>query len=359
MKPFCSQPRISVVICTHNPRTDYLLRTLEALRQQSLPVSQWELLLIDNASDEPLAGRFDLSWHPNARQIAEGELGLTPARLRGMSEARGDLLVFVDDDNILAADYLGRATAIHDSYPYVCVFGAGALQPEFEAEPEPDVRPWLGILALRTVPRTMWTNNATDYSCLPYGAGLCVKRPIAALYSELVPQLGTSKILDRTGENLYCGGDDLFSWLAARKDTGFGIFPELRVTHLISAARVQREYFLRLVRDHRFSHAVLRYLLHGTKPRPAKVFRRFRLIAHGLKNGWFSMRCQQASIAGQSDATEFIRNNHLKTLPRALSEKEISLTGRPFTKLTSCADKRNYIPNDYDGKRSFDPVTGE
>ena len=326
MKPSGFQPRISVIVCTHNPRTDYLLRTLEALRQQSLPVSQWELLLIDNASDEPLARRFDLSWHPHARHVAEGELGLTPARLCGIAEARGDLLVFVDDDNILATDYLGRAATIRDAYPYVRVFGAGALQPEFEAEPEPDVRPWLGMLALRTVPRTMWTNNATDYSCLPYGAGLCVTRTIAALYSELVRQLGTSKILDRSGENLFCGGDDLFSWLSARKNTAFGIFPELRVTHLISAARVQREYFLRLVREHRFSHAVLRYLLDGTKPRPAKVFQRLRLIPHGLKNGWFSMQCKQASIAGQSDATQFIRNNHLKTLPRALSEKEISLT---------------------------------
>jgi len=222
-----------------------------------------------------------------------------------------DLLVFVDDDNVLAGDYLARAAAIHDSYPYVRVFGAGALQPEFEAEPERVVEPWLGMLALRVVSRVMWTNNAVDWSCLPYGAGLCVPRRIAALYSELVRQLGTIKILDRTGENLYCGGDDLFSWLSARKHAGFGIFPELRVTHLISAARVQREYFPRLIRAHRFSHAVLRYMLDGTTPQPAAVFERLRLIPHGLRNGWFSMRCKQASMAGQSDAAQFIRNNHL------------------------------------------------
>jgi glycosyltransferase involved in cell wall biosynthesis len=311
-KPFCSQPQMSVIICTHNPRKDYLRRTLESLRQQSLPASEWELLLIDNASDEPLAGHFDLSWHPNARHVAEEELGLTPARLRGISEARGDLLVFVDDDNVLVADYLACAAAIRDSYPYLRVFGAGALQPEFEAEPERAVRPWLGMLALRVVSRARWTNNATDWSCLPYGAGLCVPRTIAVLYSELVRHLATIKILDRVGENLYCGGDDLFSWLSARNDAGFGIFPELRVTHLISAKRVQREYFLRLVRAHRFSHAVLRYLLDGTKPPPAKAVRHLRLIAHGLKNGWFSMRCKQAGTAGQSDAAKFIRNNNLK-----------------------------------------------
>ena len=46
---------LSVVICTHNQRKDYLQRTLEALKAQTLPPAQWELLLIDNASDEKLS----------------------------------------------------------------------------------------------------------------------------------------------------------------------------------------------------------------------------------------------------------------------------------------------------------------
>ena len=42
--------RVSVVICTYNPRMDYLERVLEGLSKQSLPVRQWELVVIDNAS---------------------------------------------------------------------------------------------------------------------------------------------------------------------------------------------------------------------------------------------------------------------------------------------------------------------
>ena len=72
---------ISVVICSHNPREDYLRRVLAALKAQTLPKEQWELLLIDNASKEPLAGRW-VFWHPYARIIRENQLGLTPARLR-------------------------------------------------------------------------------------------------------------------------------------------------------------------------------------------------------------------------------------------------------------------------------------
>jgi len=42
--------KVSVIVCTHNPRLEYLSRTLEALREQMLPKGEWELLVIDNAS---------------------------------------------------------------------------------------------------------------------------------------------------------------------------------------------------------------------------------------------------------------------------------------------------------------------
>ena len=41
----------SIIICAHNPRFHYLERVLAALRIQSLPYEQWELLLVDNASE--------------------------------------------------------------------------------------------------------------------------------------------------------------------------------------------------------------------------------------------------------------------------------------------------------------------
>src|SRR6201984_57194 len=125
------QVSTSVILCTHNPRPDYLGRVLASLRGQTLPVKEWELLLIDNASKQPLAQTVDISWHSCGRHIREDELGLTAARLRGIQEASGELLVFVDDDNLLAPDFLVHATAISARRPDLGVFGAGILQPEF------------------------------------------------------------------------------------------------------------------------------------------------------------------------------------------------------------------------------------
>src|SRR5215831_16568684 len=118
---------ISVIICSHNPRSDYLSRTLEGLRKQTLPKDRWELLLIDNASIDPLSLAWDLSWHPNGRHILENELGLTQARLRGMREASADLLVFVDDDNVLDISYLSRAIEINHNWPVLGTWGSGVI----------------------------------------------------------------------------------------------------------------------------------------------------------------------------------------------------------------------------------------
>jgi glycosyltransferase involved in cell wall biosynthesis len=107
-----NMPHISVAICTHNPRLDYLSRALDGLRSQTLPVAQWEFLLIDNASEVPVSGSVDLAWHPNARVVVESKLGITSARIRAMREFAGDLLVFLDDDNVMAPDYLQRCSEL-------------------------------------------------------------------------------------------------------------------------------------------------------------------------------------------------------------------------------------------------------
>ena len=109
--------QISVVIPTHNPRQDILARTLAGLRAQSLPPDQWELIVVDNASSSALAPQIDLAWHPHGRVIVETQLGLTNARLAGFAAAHGEVVILVDDDNVLAPDYLAQALALAAEQP--------------------------------------------------------------------------------------------------------------------------------------------------------------------------------------------------------------------------------------------------
>lgn len=125
---------LSVITCSHNPREGYLAQVFDALKKQTLDQQRWEYLLIDNASANPLAARSDLSWHSNARPIREEKLGLTHARLRGIREARGSILVFVDDDNVLDADYLEQVVHVSDEWPRLGAWG-GQTRPRFEVPP--------------------------------------------------------------------------------------------------------------------------------------------------------------------------------------------------------------------------------
>jgi glycosyltransferase involved in cell wall biosynthesis len=296
----------SVIICTHNPRRDYLERVLGALNGQTLPKDKWELLVVDNASKERLADTCDLSWHPRGRHVREEALGLTPARFRGIAEARGELLVFVDDDNVLASDFLEEAVALSRRYPHLGAFGAGRLEPEFEVQPPREIHPRLSMLALRSVSSPHWSNNARDDDSIPWGAGLCVRRPVADLYETFVETLGLTDVLGRRGKELFSSEDDVFSWVAAAVGCGFGVFPQLRVTHLIAAERLNRRYVLSLLQGHAFSNAALQFMLAGIQPRRLDWIQCVQVLLHGIKNGPFSMRCKWSESQGENKAARFL-----------------------------------------------------
>src|SRR3954452_2966602 len=125
---------LSVIICTHNPRLDYLRRVLEALRDQTLPTDHWQLLIIDNASNTPLKDILDLSWHSSACCILEKQVGLSAARQRGIKDSSTNLLVFIDDDNILDSNYLKEVMSIEQKWPLLGAWGSGSIVPEFEMQ---------------------------------------------------------------------------------------------------------------------------------------------------------------------------------------------------------------------------------
>jgi len=315
-------PDISVIVCAHNPRADYLERTLGGLQKQSLPREQWELLVVDNASSSSLADRCDLSWHGQARHLRENALGLMAARFHGIAESRGRLLVFVDDDNVLAPDFLEQAWVICRRYPHVGVFGSGNLHPELEVEPPPEIRSSLSMLAIRNVLAPQWSNNPLDSDAIPWGAGLCVTRPVAREYQPFVERLGIIEVLGRRGAELFSGDDDVFSWVAASLGSGFGVFPALRLTHLIGAHRLNQAYVLNLLRTHAFSHGALRYMLAGTQPRRIDWFRYVHVLLHGIRNGGFSMRCQWAQSRGEDSAAHYVTPRRVRGVRNSSGESQ-------------------------------------
>jgi glycosyltransferase involved in cell wall biosynthesis len=256
---------ISVIICSHNPRAAYLARVLAALRAQTLPRDRWELLVVDNASKEPLASAWNLSWHPDARHILEPELGLATARRRGMRDAKSDLLVFVDDDNVIAPDYLIQALLISRQYPAVGAFGSGAIVGEFEIPPPEQLREYLGYLALRKVDKQQFSRDVMSKDARPWGAGLCVRADVAAAYCRSYAN-AIIAISGRRGQDLLGGEDDEISIIACNMGLETGIFPELELIHLIPEHRTSDKYLIKLREGLALSDLLLAYKWKGCVP---------------------------------------------------------------------------------------------
>lgn len=256
---------ISIVICTHNPRPKFLTRVLDALRNQDLAKDRWELLLVDNASSDVLSNVWPIDWHPHARHIREEQLGLAWARQRGINEAKAQLLIFVDDDNVLKSDYLSEALRISVNWEQLGVWG-GSIVPEFEINPQAHVAPYVGALALREVATPLWSNIVGGANPDPWGAGLCVRLNVAR---EYVNQAVSSavRISDRTGQMLLGGGDLEFSRVACRIGLGRGLFPELEVLHLIPKERLEENYLVKIFEGSAISAALLQYKWSHTYPR--------------------------------------------------------------------------------------------
>lgn len=248
--------KISVIICTHNPRRDYLEATLTGLRAQTLTADQWEFLLIDNASETGREPDVDLDWHPGARVIREEKLGLTPARLRGIREAKGDLLIFVDDDNILDPDFLETAQRIASEKPYLGSW-SGQCRGRFDEKPPEWTRRYWGNLAIREFTEDRWSNLPRLADTMPCGAGMCVRHEVAMHYLQLNESGQRGFQFDRTGDSLVSGGDNDLAACACDLGLGVGLMTNLKLQHLIPPGRLKADYLTHLAEGIHFSSALL------------------------------------------------------------------------------------------------------
>jgi glycosyltransferase involved in cell wall biosynthesis len=255
----------------HNPHAGRLARTVAGLRAQTLPPLSWELVLVDNASRDPsVFTSLDLSWHPRHRIVHEAKLGLTAARLRGFSATTGDIIVLVDDDNVLAPDYLALVAAAFSTDAALGAVGGRSL-PEFAAPPPAWSREFDGLLALRDPgdhpERATWSASGPHQYplCAPIGAGLALRRSGADAYATALTQDARRRTFDRTGTQLISGGDNDLVMTILETGLAVAYEPALHLTHLIPSSRSERDYLGRLNRA--IARSWVRVLaLHGIRP---------------------------------------------------------------------------------------------
>jgi glycosyltransferase involved in cell wall biosynthesis len=302
--------KVSVIVCTHNPRPEFFKRALAALFEQSLPPRCWELIIVDNNSDKLIAEEFPLPKHLQARHVQEAKLGLTSARMRGIAEARADLLVFVDDDNLLASDYLEVACRIDRAWPVLGLWGGQQL-PEFEVQPEPWVIHRQYLLALHAFDKDSWSNIA--HKCpLPAGAGMCIRKHIGNKYAELVEKSSARRSLGRTGKSLASCEDTDVALMTCDLGYGTGQFADLKLTHLIPKERITEDYLVKMTEMTVYSWEILLAIRGESKPSPAPPL--LQRISHWRYEQAISgreRRFLEAQRNAKTKAQEYILKHHI------------------------------------------------
>lgn len=122
----------SIIIATYN-RSAKLRRTLSDLDNLEIPPGvSMEIVVVDNAStDETKAAveAFSASSATSVRYVFERQQGPAYARNRGVREARGEIVTFIDDDVLIPRQWLVEMRRAFEDYGAACVGGRVLVDP--------------------------------------------------------------------------------------------------------------------------------------------------------------------------------------------------------------------------------------
>lgn len=130
---------LTAIICTYD-RAKYIGNLLGSIAANDLPTADYEILLVDNnCTDDTHQICLDFAaMHPevNFRYTHEKEQGLSAARNRGIKEAKGDILVYIDDDALVDNHYLRDYAEWFEQHPETMACGGPILPLYKTREPE-------------------------------------------------------------------------------------------------------------------------------------------------------------------------------------------------------------------------------
>lgn len=269
-----SPPAVSVIIPTRN-RAQYLLRTLEAVaRQEGAP--PFEIIVVDNSSTDDTGGQV-LSFaqaHPEVRLhcVSEPSLGVSHARNRGLAEAAGEIVAYLDDDSPPEPGWLAALTRVFSDQSVG--LAGGPSYPDYQGLEPPlffqgDLQSLLGVFTLPYARPT----PVTTVPEFPFGCNLAIRRSVFDKLKPFRVDLG------RSGGRALAGGETELVDRIRRAGWRVMYVPGAAVRHTQPASRLTKAHVYRIAGGLAASHVIL-----TADPRPQIIVRWF------LSDGWYATR---------------------------------------------------------------------
>jgi glycosyltransferase involved in cell wall biosynthesis len=305
--------KVTVAIPTYN-RADFLRQTLAGIVAQQFPREHFEVLVIDNNSRDhtrAVVAEFAQA-HPAPRYILEPKQGLDYARNRAIAEARGDIILFGDDDILVQPDWLAQMAV-----PLLADEGArrigavgGEVIPVFPDGLPDWVCEWHAPLAFRADTGPLEARHS------PMGANMAFPKWV---FTQLGP---FHTALDRAAGNYFSGGDSEMIRRVRAGGLEVWFSPAAAVKHQMPASRTTFRYAAR----HAFDSARSRVIDRAGQP-GAKGYLAGRLLGNVAKALGFGVLALLNAIVFRTGAAKkaLVRAwrscGYLYQIPRSLVGK--------------------------------------
>jgi glycosyltransferase involved in cell wall biosynthesis len=230
---------ITIALCTRN-RADWVRRDLAGLLAQSVGSIRYEVLVVDNASEDEtfeVVKEFLTSDSGRVRYVHEGQVGLSAAKNRAVMEARSPLIAFIDDDAVPIDDWIKQACEpFLDSQMMVAT---GPVYGLWESSPPPD---WL-------VPELWCLLGLANYG----SASRWLDRRESVMGGNSVYRLDVFKrvglfstSLGRKGESGLLSSEEVEFQIRCRR-AGFRTWynPRMIIYHWVPTVRASKDYLIR------------------------------------------------------------------------------------------------------------------
>lgn len=233
--------KISVIICTYN-RAKYLYNILKSIAQNTLEKSIFEVLVIDNNSNDDTVQIFEQFKKDfseiNARYIFEPQQGLSFARNRGILESTGEILIYVDDDALVNTEYLQSYFDFFQNNTNIYAAG-GPIIPQYETQ-EPK---WMSFYTKQLLTAFLYNGEKIKpfkRSQFPGGGNAAYRKTVFDKVGLFNTELG------RKGNSLAGAEEkDIFDKMRTRNMQIFYL-PKSILYHIIPQKKLEKPYFDKL-----------------------------------------------------------------------------------------------------------------
>ncbi len=225
----------SVIISTHN-RAAILQQTLQCLSLQETNGFTWEAIVIDNGCTDNTPEVLDsISQNLSVVSLREPKLGKNRAINRALEVARGDLLIFTDDDVLTEDDWIESYVSAARRWESDSVF-CGPIIPKFPAH----TPCWMQE---GSFPFAAMAFSKLDFSKIEEASPLAFG-PNLAIRSQALRSMTYNESIGPQGKNYAMGSEtELLRRLQAQGER-FIYIPSTRVEHVIRPEQVTVSWLL-------------------------------------------------------------------------------------------------------------------